>query len=67
MKYKNEAERESGWTLGIGDGQGGLASCDSWGCKEWDTTERLNWTEHQRIGEWSNKVIKPVKQASVSF
>ena len=24
------------------DGQGGLACCDSWGCKEWDTTERLN-------------------------
>ena len=27
---------------GVGDGQGGLACCDSWGCKEWDTTERLN-------------------------
>ena len=25
-----------------GDGQGGLACCDSWGCKELDTTERLN-------------------------
>ena len=37
--------RESGWTLGVGDGQGGLACCDSWGCKESDTTERLNWTE----------------------
>ena len=34
-----------GWTLGIGDGQGGLACCDSWGHKESDTTERLNWTE----------------------
>ena len=31
------------WTLGVGDGQGGLACCDSWGCKESDTTE-LNWT-----------------------
>ena len=31
-----------GWTLGVGDGQGGLACCDSWGCKELDTTERLN-------------------------
>ena len=30
------------WTLGVGDGQGGLACCDSWGCKESDTTERLN-------------------------
>ena len=28
--------------LGVGDGQGGLACCDSWGCKESDTTERLN-------------------------
>ena len=35
--------RESGWTLGVGDGQGGLACCDSWGCKESDMTERLNW------------------------
>ena len=32
-------------TLGVGDGQGGLACCDSWGCKESDTTERLNWTD----------------------
>ena len=28
--------------LGIGDGQGGLACCGSWGRKELDTTERLN-------------------------
>ena len=27
------------------DGQGGLACCNSWGRKELDTTERLNWTE----------------------
>ena len=27
--------------LGVGDGQGGLACCDSWGCKESDMTERL--------------------------
>ena len=27
---------------GVGDGQGGLACCDSWGRKELDTTERLN-------------------------
>ena len=33
------------WTLGDGDGQGGLACCDSWGRKESDTTKRLNWTE----------------------
>ena len=33
------------WTPGVGDGQGGLVCCDSWGRKELDTTERLNWTE----------------------
>ena len=31
-----------GWTLGVGDGQGGLVCCGSWGCKESDMTERLN-------------------------
>ena len=36
---------ESEWTPGVDDRQGGLACCDSWGCKELDTTERLNWTE----------------------
>ena len=35
------------WTLGVGDGQGGLACCDSWGRKESDTTEWLNWTERR--------------------
>ena len=37
--------RESGWTPGVRDGQGGLVCCNSWGCKESDTTERLNWTD----------------------
>ena len=37
--------RESEWTPGVGDGQGGLACCNSWGHEELDTTERLNWTE----------------------
>ena len=36
---------EFGWTPGVGDGQGGLACCGSWGCKESDKTERLKWTE----------------------
>ena len=36
---------ESEWTPGVGDGQGGLTCCNSWGHKESDTTERLNWTE----------------------
>ena len=30
------------WTPGVGDGQGGLAYCGSWGLKESDTTVRLN-------------------------
>ena len=33
------------WTPGVGDGQGGLACCSSWGCKESDITEQLNWTD----------------------
>ena len=36
---------ESEWTPGDGGGQGGLKCCNSWGRKESDTTERLNWTE----------------------
>ena len=36
---------EFDWTLGVGYGQGGLMSCSSWGRKESDTTEWLNWTE----------------------
>ena len=36
---------ESEWTLGVGDGQGSLACCDSQGRKALDTTEWLNWTE----------------------
>ena len=31
-----------GWTPGVGDGQGGLVCCGSWGRKELDTIERLN-------------------------
>ena len=38
-----------GWTLGVGDGQGGLACCSSWGRKESDTTEQLNWTEQGKM------------------
>ena len=44
--------RESGWTPGVGDGQGGLACCDSRGRKESDTTERLNWTKRK---QWRRK------------
>ena len=38
-----------GWILGVGDGQGGLACCSSWGCKESDMTEWLNWTKLKKI------------------
>ena len=38
-------ECEFGWTPGVGDGQGGLACCSSWGCKESDMSKQLNWTE----------------------
>ena len=39
--------RESEWSPEVGDGQGGLECCDSWGCKELDMTEWLNWTENK--------------------
>ena len=38
-------ERESEWIPGVGDGQGGLTCCDSWGHKESDTTEWLIWSD----------------------
>ena len=34
-----------GRTPGVGDGQGGLACCSPWSCKELDTIEQLNWTD----------------------
>ena len=37
--------REFEWTPIDGDGQEGLACCNSWGHKKLDTTERLNWTD----------------------
>ena len=44
--------REFEWTPGVGDGQGGLVCCDSWGRKKSDMTERLNWTELSNWTEW---------------
>ena len=35
--------------LGVGDGQGNLACCSSWGRKESDTTEHLNWTSYYTL------------------
>ena len=37
-----------GWTPGVGDGQGGLVCCVSWGCQESDITGRLNWLTELR-------------------
>ena len=49
-----------GWTLGVGDGQGSLACYSTWGCKELDTTEWLNWTEMNlsKIGNEKSGVNK---------
>ena len=41
--------RESGWTPGVGDGQRGLVCCNSWGFKESDTTEQLDWTDTHEL------------------
>ena len=45
------------WTPGVGDGQGGLACCDSWGGKELDTTEWLNW-----LTDWLTEQTIPESQ-----
>ena len=44
---RNEFE----WTPGVGDGQGGLVCCDSWGRKELDMTEWPNWTELKSLSK----------------
>ena len=49
---------ESQWTLEVGDGQGGLACCDSWGCKELDTTERLIWYDLIWLLRWVQLCIR---------
>ena len=49
-----------GWTPGVGDGQGDLACCDSSGCKELDTTERLIWSDLRFVIvflSWSNHLL----------
>ena len=42
-----------GWTLRVGDGQGGLVCCSSWGRKELDTTERMK--------KFKGKSLSPVQ------
>ena len=53
--------RESQWTPGVGDGQGGLACCDSWVRKELDTTEWLIWSDF-----WFLEIFKTKTVVSVS-
>ena len=63
--------RESEWNPGVGDGQGGLVCCNSWGRKELDMTERLNWTvyltlsllEYNHKGWLFSEHIKPTECA----
>ena len=50
-----------GWTPGVGDGQGSLVCCDSWGRKESDMTEGLNWTEHHGL-HWLCRQTWPCPQ-----
>ena len=46
-----------GWTLGVGDGQEGLACCGSWGLRESDMTERLIWMETFRDEFWRMRTL----------
>ena len=52
------------WTLGIHDGQGGMACCDSWDYKESDTTERLNWLTDRR---WINSYLDSLLQYNLQL
>ena len=56
-----------GWTLGVGDEQGGRACCGPWGCKELDTTEWLNWTELNWIYIYIYKTVFDVRIPPVVF
>ena len=51
---------ETEWTPGVGDGQGGLACCNSWGHKESDMTERLNWSELKTFTKWVSSFLKRI-------
>ena len=72
--------QEFGWTPGVGDGQGSLACCDSWGRKEWTRMSNwteLNWTELKygergwlppggRLGELSMKLCNQLQAEYIS-
>ena len=60
--------RGFGWTPGVGDGQGGLACCGSWGRKESGMTDQLNWTElNWRLNKHWNTWIFEISQITDSF
>ena len=64
--------RESERTPGVSDGQGGLECCDSWGRKELDTTERLNWlnwmvAQQCECTYWSLKMVNMVNSMLCIF
>ena len=46
--------RESKWTPGVGDGQGGLACWSPWGDKESGTTEQLSWLKEIKVHYFSH-------------
>ena len=54
-----------GWIPGVGEGQGGLACCDSWGRKESDMTERLNWTEGGISFDCSKSLIQELSESLI--
>ena len=50
------------WTPGVGDGLGGLVCCDSWGRKESDTTDWLNWTE---LSYWTTTKLEWIVKSNI--
>jgi len=54
--------RGVGWTPGVGDGQRGLACCNSWSRKESDTTEWMNWTELNITAIINDEAVKVLVQ-----
>ena len=51
----------------VGDGQGGLACCSPWGCKELDMTERLNWTDVRNQYQMIFEKIPHIFKCSATF
>ena len=53
-----------GWTLGVGDGQGGLVCCGSWGHKESDMTDCWNSNNsHSEMNSSAAVVLADIKSA----